>query len=1333
MNNIDRKIDYWKKNLLDLSQRNRLINCPKQKQTKRVSRTSIAINNPDAAVLWKLLVEENKPFTFPEENPYDNALKERQKTLRNLKTKARYFLEEKGIHVLHLAFGFKEWCGLRSPLLLVPVQLSQKDPFSPFVLSRHDDEIVHNQALSLKLFKEYNISLPVYSDEISLFEYLDKVQKICFVIKSTISLNVELSLFSFLKINMYQYINNHADKIKYHPVIRAIAGDVKSIDIGHVNVYGIDHDTIEPKKVFNIVDADSSQLDAILLAKRGISFVLQGPPGTGKSQTITNIIAELLSDGKTVLFVSEKAAALEVVQKRLAAAGLKGFCLVLNSCNAKRRDVLNQLEESMKLAQNKAVLSNAASLKLSRLMQQRTLLNDYPKELHTVVEPIGETIYYIIGKIASLNNAPDISFNLQNPETVTSCGLAERNRFLEDYSRIVAKKGYQKNNPWYGSTIKIITNQFRLQFAAEAENVINSIDSVILSQNNTGCFSVENLCYYDYRNCADYIELKKILKIEHELIEQKYTEKIFNLNGEELYKRCCNQYRSIFRYFYYKFWKDRNYIIDSLKISEKVSFADIKDIAERLYNIQSIKREIERLSGLIEKLNMKIETIAGLYKQLAVPVSWFSNMFEKEEIVFSKSLKVLRTNIINCVDNFSALENYIDYCDMAEKSKELGLEDFIIRASQADLQAEAIIPAFEKCFYNGLLDAILHEFTAVNKFRRQKQEDNIALFKKLDLEHIEISRAALISKLTSSLPEFDNFTSEHDEIGILKRELIKQRKLMPIRKLFASLPNLLPVLKPCMMMSPLSVSTYFGDSNYEFDTVIFDEASQIRTEDDICAISLAKQVIIAGDSKQLSPTDFFNVSASDENYDEDELINDDGAFESLLDEASLLPSKTLLWHYRSRHENLIAFSNANIYQGNLITFPSSVKKAEDLGVQYDYVSNGIYDRGGRNGNIAEAERIAELVYEHLYKYPERSLGIIAFGEVQQMAITEALLKKRKYNPLFEQYFNEDLEEPIFIKNLETVQGDERDTIIFSIGYAPDINGKFIMNFGPLSRSGGERRLNVAITRARYNVKLVGSINPCDIDLERITGEGPKLLKSYIDFAINGANAFSSKEDNALTEIPLFEKTIYDYLIQHGYEVEEKIGCSEYKIDMAVRKNNRYVIGIECDGAAYNSARTARERDRLRQNVLEKMGWKLYRVWSTDWIKDPKNEGKKLIAAIEEAMNDNCAYVKEESSNIVSISNYLDISNRQKMQSRLPRPKYYGHNANEIPLADFENVMYKIVSDSYGIDKEGLFKTTALCYGWQRRGDVIKHWLERAYQQLIRNNRVREVNGKIKVG
>ena len=338
---------------------------------------------------------------------------------------------------------------------------------------------------------------------------------------------------------------------------------------------------------------------------------------------------------------------------------------------------------------------------------------------------------------------------------------------------------------------------------------------------------------------------------------------------------------------------------------------------------------------------------------------------------------------------------------------------------------------------------------------------------------------------------------------------------MPLRKLFMAIPNLITALRPCFMMSHLSVSVFLEAQSYNFDLVIFDEASQVHTEDAIGAIMRGKQTIIVGDTKQLPPTSFFSASLNDEDYDidTDETIEseDAGAFESVLDEAVVvLPERSLRWHYRSRDEHLIAFSNVKVYNSQLITFPSSIESAPDIGVEYIYVKDGVYDRGGKKNNIIEAKKVADLVFEHIRKHPNRSLGVVTFSEAQQNAIDAVIRQRRLQDSRFDKFFIEDKEEPFFIKNLENVQGDERDTIIFSIGYAKDSKGIMYMNFGPLSRDGGYRRLNVAITRAKYNVKLVGSITANDIDLDKTSSEGVKMLRSYIEFAQQGIIALEKE-------------------------------------------------------------------------------------------------------------------------------------------------------------------------------------------------------------------------------
>lgn len=652
--------------------------------------------------------------------------------------------------------------------------------------------------------------------------------------------------------------------------------------------------------------------------------------------------------------------------------------------------------------------------------------------------------------------------------------------------------------------------------------------------------------------------------------------------------------------------------------------------------VDNHKLFVEKVCGgacNLEHLKSQKQMLAHTLDKAKPQFQWFQNCFKNPEEFCKMEMKELIGRLEKCKSGLSALEVWTDYYVGRKHCCGLGLEDYINKIDDGRMQPEKIIPVFKKRFFSLWLDSLLSEFPAVADFRCSIQNKRIQEFQFLDTMQFEIAQLRIRSKLIKNLPSRDFFTkrntSGNNEIGILKRELKKKRRIMPLRRLFKEIPNLLLRLKPCLMMSPLSVSMFLESDDFIFDTVIFDEASQVCTENAIGAIFRGKQVIIAGDSKQLPPTNFFTATLTDNDFDHDENsddeIDEENSYESVLDEAVLLPERTLLWHYRSRHEHLIAFSNAKIYKNQLITFPSNVEKKEDTGVEYIYVPEGRYDRGGKRGNAIEAAKVADLVFEHFKKFPERSLGVIAFGEVQQQAIDAEVRKRRMENHAFEPFFNEERPAAFFIKSLENVQGDERDTIIFSIGYAKDLQGVMRMQFGPLGLSGGERRLNVAITRGKYNVKLVGSILPGDIDVNRISSEGPKLLRSYIDFAMHGPSVFEREEkiEKAKALDAQFEQVVCRFLESRGYAIATHVGCSSYQVDIAVKHpmlRGQYIIGIECDGASYHSARTARERDRLRRDMLKLMGWELYHIWSVGWIRDPVSEGQHLIDAIEAALS-----------------------------------------------------------------------------------------------------------------
>lgn len=749
--------------------------------------------------------------------------------------------------------------------------------------------------------------------------------------------------------------------------------------------------------------------------------------------------------------------------------------------------------------------------------------------------------------------------------------------------------------------------------------------------------------------------------------------------------------------------------------------------------------------------------IEYLYNSIKQNYDYLVSLFDEDTYDFAiYNIIKLHNWLDKCIGDFSALEEWIDFSASREKCIEAGLGDFVEKVIEACIPSNAIVGAFFKRFYRLWLDIMYQRFPAILSFRRRNHEELINDFRQLDENQLNIARARIRERLCQKLPDLNRFTTGKDELGILQRELGKRRKIMPLRKLFQNIPNLLLTLKPCFMMSPLTVSIFLDPECYKFDVVIFDEASQIYTEDAIGAIFRGSQVIIAGDSEQLPPTNFFTTSTGEIEFDtsdEDEI--DSGSYESVLDEAkSILPEETLLWHYRSRHEHLIAFSNAKIYK-NLVTFPSYVDRIPDHGVEYIYIKNGVYDRSGKRDNKIEAQKVAELVFGHFEKFPNRSLGVVTFSEAQQQAVEVAVRSLRIQNPEYEQFFDESNEEGFFIKNIENVQGDERDTIIFSIGYAKDQNGVLHMNFGPLSKSGGYRRLNVAITRAKYNVKLVGSIRPTDIDLDRTGAEGVKMLRSYIEFAIKGPDILLNEivePEKVYTESP-FEEEIYKLLVDKGYKVVTQVGCSGYRIDMAIKHpldSGRYVLGIECDGATYHSARTARERDRLRQSVLEDRGWRIYRIWSTDWIKDPQTETQRLLDFIEDSLNacidnDPLDLFEQHVSKgkVMSLENICSVVD--KTETTLNN-KIDGYNFKEYKEADIDSIeRTKIDSDSSYLTKvirhilevEGPIHYDLLCkrlvplFGMQKATITVKRWVTHIFDNHLKKE-VEESNGFYKI-
>jgi very-short-patch-repair endonuclease len=561
---------------------------------------------------------------------------------------------------------------------------------------------------------------------------------------------------------------------------------------------------------------------------------------------------------------------------------------------------------------------------------------------------------------------------------------------------------------------------------------------------------------------------------------------------------------------------------------------------------------------------------------------------------------------------------------------------------------------------------------------------------------------------------------------------------MPLLKLFAAIPTLLPRLKPCLMMSPLAISTYLDSPDLQFDLGIFDEASQVRPHDAICAIYRSRQLIVAGDQKQLPPTSCFDRVLADDEFPPEEGEGNGGSledYESILDVCCTLglPRRRLRWHYRSRREGLIAFSNHHVYGNELVTFPSVHDVAGNPAITFDYLPDGRWKAGQSGGfNAREARRTGELVLAHAHANPDQSLGVIAFSQRQQMRILDELEQLRRAKPDLEQFFSEGQDEPFFVKNLENVQGDERDVIFLSIGYGPDETGRVAMRFGPLNRQGGERRMNVAVTRARQRMTVVSSLRAQDIDLSRTGATGARLLRAYLDYAERGPEALRS----GITGVgdhdfdSPFEQEVFEELTRHGLTVHPQVGCSGFRIDLAVvdpRAPGRYLLGVECDGATYHSSATARDRDRLRQQVLEDLGWRICRIWSTDWLRDREGQVRRVQSALEKAQQEPadpaCLTAVQQRAGYSEDRSASVVPSAIPTVAATPFAARGYESIDEVPESVLQEIACRALH-AFGATKEGeLIQSVARQLGFKRTGKRIQARIAECLEELIRAGQI----------
>ncbi|WP_163399678.1 DUF3320 domain-containing protein [Flavobacterium fluviatile] len=1330
------KLEASRKELLDLGMRNTLLNY----KTSKVK--GLQIVQEQSSSIYDILVRQNKAMTFlgrpgkddddelfelpeltePEiQDAYNDTRLQTNETETKLQTKilntyyfARTSIEEQGVNMLYLALGILNWYEKgnsddtrKAPLILLPVVLERSSANERFRLRYSGTEIGPNLSLQAKMMVDYNITIPDLPEE----EELD-LKAYYSIIKERISHienwkveedAIELGFFSFGKFMIYHDLDSDKwpeDKKPFnHNILQSLFDtgfNEPQPSIGEE--HHLDNDT-NADELMQVVDADSSQVIAMLAVHEGRNMVIQGPPGTGKSQTITNLIANAVGNGKKVLFVAEKMAALEVVKRRLDSVNLGEACLELHSHKANKRELHNELKRILDLGRPTITRLEEEIRFLHPMINE---LNQYCTSVNSEISKSGYSAQEVMGNLLKITTRnKDYKFpkiHVGNISIWDSIKIKEVEQLAEKIQVRLEKIGQPENLLFYGTDIKIflpideetskelleivikdtsevitlitsISNYVEINPSTEIDDVKLLLKTIKTASENPGLTSMNIIDSAWLNNQADIAELLET-GIRLEELHRQYDNLVIpeswdydlleirqNLivHGSKWYKFLIGDYKNSVKrlsaLLTTQVPSDLNTkleYVNALMEGKRLtaSLLSLEPLAQKLFDIryqkkrtdwQTVKKAVQYLQGVhlliqddvisntfLSFLSKNQESSVAadflinlenaLKKQNISLKSLLEKLDLKDNQILNTSLAKQQSLIKNWFENLPEIHQAISWNVMKEEIERNGA-DYLIRAvynwPDAVLHLKT---AVQKTWYEHLIEQAMTNSVELRKFERSSHEEVIEKFKRLDVLYQFYNRAKVALKHWESLPKQEG----GGQINVLKSEFNRKARHMPIRKLMQEAGLAIQAIKPVIMMSPMSIANFLPPNSIDFDLVIFDEASQVRPVDALGAILRGRQVVVVGDTKQMPPTSFFDKLNTD-TEDEENVTADMQSILGMCD-AQGAPQRMLRWHYRSRHESLINLSNQEFYENKLIIFPSPGSRSK-MGLAFNHLPDTYYDKGKTRTNPKEAEKVADAIINHALNNPKLSLGVVAFSTAQMQAIQNALEVKRRKNPEVENFFRSHATEPLFIKNLENVQGDERDVIFISIGYGRTEDGKVPMSFGPLNNEGGERRLNVLITRAKSRCEVFTNITASDMNPGPNAKFGIRALKSFLYYAQHGK--FESDKEEIITKPQPFEEIIAQSLRDNGYIVREKVGSAGFYIDLAIVDNDnpgRYILGICCDGKSYETAKSARDRDRLRTIVLEGMGWKLFNVWSTDWFRNPQGELRLLIETIENAKN-----------------------------------------------------------------------------------------------------------------
>ncbi len=1223
------RLQIWERKLLDFSMRNSLLNL-------RLTKKAIPFISFDLDVLedhlqagesYEVLSSPTKVKIQPDdgtqyisrlhrdelEGVVTQALKQHQlysylnddeltHAIKTLYRDSRTAMEENGADTLFLAMGLLKWYETEksvvpryAPLVMLPVRLVRKSA-GVYVLRMREEEATFNTTLMEMLRQQFGIvfsglsPLPKDNSGVDMRAIFSIVRAhVKDFARWDVVEEAMLGLFSFSKFVMWNDIHNNSELMRRNQIVDALLQkQFKSQAEEDTDIDVRDADrNLHPTALALPVDVDSSQLEAVMESGQERSFILYGPPGTGKSQTITNIISNALYHGKRVLFVAEKMAALQVVQARMEKIGLAPFCLEMHSNKMTKSHLLHQLQSVLELAQTQPCKNYTKVA--DELMARRQELIGYVEQLHQK-RSHGLSLYDCIVGYEALPNVEPLAPSNDFLEGLTEQRLDEAVQGLRALDAVMQISGHPCGHPLLGLMINDPSERARQQLTEELPRLSLQIKEVLKATGH------EALSISELKLWNDFIK-------KQETLLDEYTDDVLELRGRQM----ASEWEEINqKWFLPKLFAKRAFLKKMQAYKPGFSADDVEPLCQKLEEHHNAAHECgqdkqQAVSPACAKACRELEdTFERVCPQLC--------SFDLGE---DPLLSFIAERISSWMQNMGRSRDWAQWCMRLPDLKKLKLDFVLVEmklntTSGADMAVRLLRGSYKRM----ALD-IIDSDHKLAMFNGVLFDDAISQYRKLASEFQQLTKQMLYEQLVKRLPWRAEDVAGNAELAQLKRWISSGGRGVTIRRIMDQLPTLLPQLCPCMLMSPISVAQYIDLNQPPFDLVIFDEASQMPTSEAVGAISRGRNLIVVGDPKQMPPTSFFNVSA----VDDSEADIDD--MESILDDCITLslPEHYLSWHYRSRHESLIAFSNSQYYDGRLFTFPS----VDDRQSHVHFVPvEGVYDHGRTRSNRAEAEAIVE---EALRRIPEgASIGIVAFSKVQQNLIEDLLTDKLAKNPELEKKAY-DVAEPIFVKNLENVQGDERDVILFSVGYGPDKSGKVSMNFGPLNNRGGERRLNVAVSRARKEMVVFSTLQPEQIDLNRSNARGVEGLKRFLEYAKSGRMAIAASQIRAATQVDSMVQALAKELQDRGYQIDTNVGRSKFKVDIAVVDPNnegQYLLGILCDGQGYYDTKTERDREVVQPSVLTGLRWNLLRVWTIDWLLNRQGIMERIEKALQKS-------------------------------------------------------------------------------------------------------------------